>query len=619
MVNPFPVYGWGNCNLNQLGLLREGKKVNKPTLLSLSQIKAVTGTDERILFINHKNQIVEFKTVNKNKNASVELFEFKLPSSAKMLKCGYEHFVALTTEGKVYALGNPEPYGSFGFEGLGSNAFVPLSQLKDRFITEIATGAYCVYFLCKNGDLYGVGKNDVGELGTGDFLSVDLPFLIAKKIKKIFGGNASHHLFYIDLENNLYCVGENNFGQLGIGNKINQFRPVKLSFEGNKINEICTGYWHSIMLLEDKVWSCGFANYNGLGEENDALVFTKIPTLSEISLIQISCGEKHNLALTDKNELYFWGGSHYGQSGFEQSSNTKYVDLPQQVNISFISAIYKNLKIYSGVYNSFLCNQYLNSLGSDFLSLFEKKEFTDTQLNGIDTHKLLIETRTNQIFTEVEEILSQYSKKETEQFLYWVYSDEIRNEKIISQICLKFGIEDIHKKSLKNDLKNLYKLDSTKDFFILVSEENYNENENENDNDNDNENENDNDNDNENDNENDNDNEDEDKDEDTLEEIPIHKLILQARSGLFREMFLNIQQQTNKVQDYSGKSFETLEILFRFFYTDELLLTADDDPQLILEELDDAIDYYQLNKETNLIEELDRIQKQWIDQKEKNK
>ncbi|KAJ5073079.1 phytochrome-interacting ankyrin-repeat protein [Anaeramoeba ignava] len=77
-------------------------------------------------------------------------------------------------------------------------------------------------------------------------------------------------------------------------------------------------------------------------------------------------------------------------------------------------------------------------------------------------------------------------------------------------------------------------------------------------------------------------------------EIKVHKLILMIRSELFKGMFqLNISDKSNKVHDYSKKSFETINQLIYFLYHDEFEETKLNNQ--IIEELYDVKDYYQLN------------------------
>eukprot|EP01156_Anaeramoeba_ignava_P023398 Anaeramoba_ignava/c21512_g8_i2.p1 GENE.c21512_g8_i2~~c21512_g8_i2.p1 ORF type:complete len:1015 (+),score=296.89 c21512_g8_i2:22-3066(+) len=81
--------------------------------------------------------------------------------------------------------------------------------------------------------------------------------------------------------------------------------------------------------------------------------------------------------------------------------------------------------------------------------------------------------------------------------------------------------------------------------------------------------------------------------------IRVHKLILIMRSDLFKAMFqLNVQDTSNQVHDYSGKSFEALNELIYFFYNDEV--DKSKITKQVLEELRNAEEFYQLHRRTYL-------------------
>ncbi|KAJ3429129.1 kelch-like protein [Anaeramoeba flamelloides] len=92
-----------------------------------------------------------------------------------------------------------------------------------------------------------------------------------------------------------------------------------------------------------------------------------------------------------------------------------------------------------------------------------------------------------------------------------------------------------------------------------------------------------------------------------VEAVNIHKIILQARSGLFRNMFNNINDNISQVKEYSGKSIDTIEVIVKYLYTNTLEITADMDPQIILEELQDAQEYFQINPKYNFVNELHQL------------
>ncbi|KAJ3441906.1 phospholipase a-2-activating protein [Anaeramoeba flamelloides] len=217
---------------------------------------------------------------------------------------------------------------------------------------------------------------------------------------------------------------------------------------------------------------------------------------------------------------------------------------------------------------------------NDFLKLKESQFQTDLIIHEIPVHESILKIRTGKSGYEVKKVLEKsFTKEEAEIFLEWIYGKNL-NLKKIEKIANAFQIENIQKKSMQQDLMNAYNDEDSKDFYIVVKDlenEEYNE-------------------------------EDEEEEE---EEIPVHKFILIAKCGLFRNFFENVKEETKKVQDYSGKSIETLDLFIKFLYTSQIELTADDDPQLIIEELEDAHAYYQLNKFSNLDNLLKKLKRQF--------
>ncbi|KAJ5073273.1 hypothetical protein M0811_08955 [Anaeramoeba ignava] len=77
------------------------------------------------------------------------------------------------------------------------------------------------------------------------------------------------------------------------------------------------------------------------------------------------------------------------------------------------------------------------------------------------------------------------------------------------------------------------------------------------------------------------------------QKIKIHKIILIARSELFRGMFISVtEDKSNSVHEYSNKKTKTIQNLVNFFYTDEIPKIKN---KTILKELKECVDYFQLN------------------------
>ncbi|KAJ5073684.1 hypothetical protein M0811_08521 [Anaeramoeba ignava] len=204
------------------------------------------------------------------------------------------------------------------------------------------------------------------------------------------------------------------------------------------------------------------------------------------------------------------------------------------------------------------------SVVDDISKLFTNQELTDLEIKtaseSVFAHSLIVKLRLEiDDLTTLLIILKSYLANEVKIFMKWVYG-ETPNEEETEKICSileKIGInkEKFNEKTGRNgllkDLIRLFQIEESKDFKIISEGI----------------------------------------------EINIHKVILLARSELYRGMFLSVNDKSNKVSDYSRKKPETVQALVNFLYTENL------DPNLpkdILEELHDAHDYYQLSPHSSL-------------------
>ncbi|KAJ5073157.1 regulator of chromosome condensation [Anaeramoeba ignava] len=119
----------------------------------------------------------------------------------------------LTKEGNVFAKGNYiNPKNRKEFINISSL----IEDTNDRIIEDIVSGAYSIYLLTSNQNVYGIGSNEYGQLG---FDSVTLykaekPILMMKNVSKIFSGIASIHVFLLNSNQKLFGCGDNYYGQL---------------------------------------------------------------------------------------------------------------------------------------------------------------------------------------------------------------------------------------------------------------------------------------------------------------------------------------------------------------------------------------------------------------------
>ena len=199
------------------------------------------------------------------------------------IAAGYDHSLALTSTGQLYAFGN-NYYGQLGNTTNNAveepNPTPTLVTLPGEVghVTQIAAGAYHSLALTSTGQLYAFGDNSVGQLGNATNRSgepnptptlVTLPGEVGP-VTQIAAG--AYHSLALTSTGQLYAFGNNYYGQLG-----------------NTTN-------------------------NAVEEPNPTPTLVTLP--SEVGHVtQIAAGANHSLALTSTGQLYAFGENYFGQLG----------------------------------------------------------------------------------------------------------------------------------------------------------------------------------------------------------------------------------------------------------------------------------------------------------------
>ncbi|KAJ6231589.1 btb/poz domain-containing protein [Anaeramoeba flamelloides] len=537
-------FGWGSHSTSGKVFLSTKNNTAFPVKLNkyshLQKIKQMTQQNPQTLFLTNDNDLY----YSKNFESKMDLPDKN--EIVKSLSSGHSHSVIVTESNKVYS------FGSNYDSQLGHS-------YQNKGIIDEPTR---IDYFTEKGLV--VKKSSMWKTSEIKFCTQD--------VLDIFSGNYSYfHLFL--KEEGLFAVGSNSKGQLGIeGNgKVEKAKLIELPM-GFEHTSIACGLEHCLILgnsnnSQQQLLSSGKSPQNG--HSTNRHKFEPIEFFNDHDIKQISVGAYHSMVLTEEQRIFCFGQNGYSQLGKKIAATCK----PTEIVIPEIKN-HTNLQIYAGCYDNYvfhsdyydddsLCNNY-SLLSKDLLQLFRSEtNFSDSSVKEVKFHKILVESRIGKPRKHIEQVLNEYPKEQIKDFIEWVYSGKMHTSKqqLIKEICVKFGITDPKHKSLQNDLLILFKDQDSKDFNILVKGD------------------------------------DDDDDEESYEEIPVHKFLLLARSGLFRDMFQNIneKEQFNSVKDYSGKSIESIEVLIEYFYTNTINVTADHDSEFIFEELQDSGEYYQLS------------------------
>ncbi|KAJ6230955.1 btk-binding protein-related [Anaeramoeba flamelloides] len=520
-------------------------------------VDVVADYDKNIVFLSSEGKL--YQSMPGKYHEKLKALE-NLPPM-KSIASGYFHFIALSNEEKPRAYGWGDNVNKqLGFITNNDEVQKPIliESLKEKNIGQISCSGYCSFFLNKTTNiLFGCGDTHNGMLGKPEIKEDSYAKIqkLHENVANVFGGH-SQHTFIIKTDGQLYGFGFNNFGELGLGHKKPIFKPtqIKLEFPVEDISKIIlANQLTSILTNDGKLYVTGSNQLTGFG--SDLTEFKQHSQFKNNNTIiqEIDCGYHLFAILTQDNEIWVQGV--FG--GFNSDGSTVIRKIQTGNNLSNDLSSYNQIKCCDQNLIFFLkSNSYLSQ---DLEKLLKNGYLSDCNIKDIPVHKILIETRIGKTFDLIKKYLESNCKlNEIQDLLKWIYCDQMINLKRTNEILNHFGIQNAQKtKLLKNDLKQLLFDEQTSDFKLVVKNE--------------------------------------EEEDDEEEELYIHKFILAARSGLFLNMFQNLEENLQKVKDYSGKSLDTIELLISFLYTDELPITADTDQEFIKEEFEDIVEYYQLN------------------------
>uniref|UniRef100_A0A8C5QVY9 RCC1 and BTB domain containing protein 2 n=1 Tax=Leptobrachium leishanense TaxID=445787 RepID=A0A8C5QVY9_9ANUR len=195
-----------------------------------------------------------------------------------------------------------------------------------------------IVVITSDGEVYSWGHNAYSQLGNGSANQALTPShvstnLISKKVVSLACG--SHHTLVSTSDGEVYAWGYNNSGQVGSGSTANQPIPRKVTscLQSKIVTGIACGQMSSMAVVDNgEVYAWGY-NGNGqlgLGSSGNQPTPCRIAALQGIHVEQVVCGYAHTLALTDEGGIYGWGANSYGQLGTGNKSNQSY---PVQVSV----------------------------------------------------------------------------------------------------------------------------------------------------------------------------------------------------------------------------------------------------------------------------------------------
>lgn len=169
----------------------------------------------------------------------------------KQVGCGYRHTVFLTDTGKVYTTGRGMT-GQLGLDGEAYQVSIPTLVTGMKKIKYLACGTNHTLLVAKSGELYGFGSSYYGQIGTGQLkkniyqpTKIELPtdpWGMVPQVSQVACG--SFHSLIRTNTGDIYTMGRNNVGQLGLKDKEPQTSPLRINIP-EKVSLIAAGFDNS--------------------------------------------------------------------------------------------------------------------------------------------------------------------------------------------------------------------------------------------------------------------------------------------------------------------------------------------------------------------------------------
>ncbi|QLZ69150.1 hypothetical protein FOLKNPGA_01932 [Legionella sp. PC1000] len=220
-------------------------------------------------------------------NASTpELIQELADKKIMSIFAGGDHSFCISDHNEIYGFGWNE-FGQLGTKTTARSQYTPLpiEAFGKEIITDIALGFNHTIFLIQTGIMYSCGENSTGKLGLGNFEDPERPTQISHlahyKIVMVATGDA--HTVCLTDNGQVFGFGNCERGQLGLECKETNI-PMPISSLPDKIIKIVAGDYHTLCLSTQRIAYAFGQNKNGqlgLGHSKDEYLPHKITPVTE--------------------------------------------------------------------------------------------------------------------------------------------------------------------------------------------------------------------------------------------------------------------------------------------------------------------------------------------------
>ncbi len=273
-------------------------------------------------------------------------------TGVKQVSAGGRHSMILKTNDTLWAVGAND-FGQLGNDTTDTKS-IPVQVLivaggaGMTEVDQVSAGSAHTMILKKNGELWAVGRNNVGQLGDNTTDNKLIPVAVKNaegrpmtEVAQVSAG--LDYTMILKKNGELWAVGLNNFGQLGDGSTNDQWTPVEVkTADGSAMTgvaQVSAGFHHTMILKKNgELWAVGRNNFGQLGDGSTDDQWTPIEVKTAdgsamTGVAQVSAGNFHTIIVKRDGTLWAVGDNRSGQLGNGKSGDDVKELIPVEITI----------------------------------------------------------------------------------------------------------------------------------------------------------------------------------------------------------------------------------------------------------------------------------------------
>ncbi|HVT78846.1 MAG TPA: RHS repeat-associated core domain-containing protein [Acidimicrobiales bacterium] len=311
-------YGWDQ--LRQLRSLTPGAfQSNAPASWAHTLTVRADGTVQSF-GLNDNGQLGDNTTTERHAPVAVLNTLLQPLGDIRVAATGAYHSAAIDNSGHLWMWGQ-NTYNQLTSQAGITNPQKTAVQLTDANLSNVAAvalGNVHTLALTANGAVYAWGNNANGQLGVGDTNPRSTPTQVSGLSSGVIAiATRNNSSYALKSDGTLVSWGRNDAGQLGSGDTVEYHSPHAVASVAGA-TAVSAGEFSAYALTSSGVKSWGLNTLNQLGRTcSGSACWTPalVGGLTGLTITAIAAGGYHGVALASTGSVYVWGSNSDGQLG----------------------------------------------------------------------------------------------------------------------------------------------------------------------------------------------------------------------------------------------------------------------------------------------------------------